>query len=457
MKSNRSVSLLTSVLLLISLTLGRSDTFRNANADSPKTKACPPFTCNSGNILQSIGYGGNSEILKEDGIDTKSIVDFSLDENYDGWRDSLPPQLQQRRGSLHRILVPTGFTRIKNQNDRGGIDNSSEETENINCEIYLLGTAHVSKDSCEDVKLLMEKIKPDVLFVELCVARIGILTDEEAEEKVAKQKDDKSENEVKQSVSQLTKEIMDHNPDMSRSAALSSVLLTKIQGDYATKLGVKIGGEFQEAYKMAKRQQDNYRQYLQRLRWEQQYGQSMQWNNSGNEVVMNGCALVLGDRPVRLTLLRTWESLSFFGKVKLFFALIISSFRQPDENELKEWIESIMNDPSNDILSKSIQELSRHFPSVKETIIAERDVYMSCKIIQTARLLGSASANDGKTRRILVVVGAGHCPGICKSLAEYCNKDVKAILRSVIETKNHKVEGDQEMSLLITDVASLDI
>ena len=36
--------------------------------------------------------------------------------------------------------------------------------------------------------------------------------------------------------------------------------------------------------------------------------------------------------------------------------------RRPNEKELKEWIESIMNDPNNDILSKSTEELSRHFP-----------------------------------------------------------------------------------------------
>ena len=56
-----------------------------------------------------------------------------------------------------------------------------EQEEDIFCEVYLLGTAHVSKDSCEDVKTLMESIKPDVLFVELCNQRIGILEDEDTD------------------------------------------------------------------------------------------------------------------------------------------------------------------------------------------------------------------------------------------------------------------------------------
>ncbi len=80
-------------------------------------------------------------------------------------------QLQKRRGALHKILVPTGVI-SKNNVDADGIQ--QEEL----CEVYLLGTAHVSKDSCEDVKLLMDHVQPDVLFVELCNNRLAVLEDE---------------------------------------------------------------------------------------------------------------------------------------------------------------------------------------------------------------------------------------------------------------------------------------
>lgn len=350
-----------------------------------------------------------------------------------------------------------------------------EQEEDIFCEVYLLGTAHVSKDSCEDVKILMESIKPDVLFVELCNQRIGILEDEDTD--TGNNNNNNSNNDNNQggqtnggsdnantsadaseeSVSQMTRKIMEHNPDMSRSAALSSVLLSKIQGDYATKLGVKIGGEFQEAYKMAKIQQLEFMKKVHQY----QFLGGRSFDNSAdgdNDDHLHGCAVVLGDRPVRLTLLRTWESLSFFGKLKLICGLIWSSLKQPNEKELKEWIESIMNDPTNDILSKSIEELSRHFPTVKETIIAERDTYMTCKIIQTARFLGQLSLKDGKKRRICCVVGAGHCPGISKALEEsHKIIDVEGTLRSIIETKKYRVDGSNEMASLITDIVSIDV
>jgi len=41
--------------------------------------------------------------------------------------------------------------------------------------IYLVGTAHVSKASIEEVKEIMEYVKPEVVVVELCAARSGLL------------------------------------------------------------------------------------------------------------------------------------------------------------------------------------------------------------------------------------------------------------------------------------------
>ncbi len=42
-------------------------------------------------------------------------------------------------------------------------------------ELFILGTAHVSEKSATDVKRAIELCKPDVLLVELCRARAGLL------------------------------------------------------------------------------------------------------------------------------------------------------------------------------------------------------------------------------------------------------------------------------------------
>jgi pheromone shutdown protein TraB len=198
---------------------------------------------------------------------------------------------------------------------------------------------------------------------------------------------------------------------------------------------------------------------LQTLKWEQSLG-------GVNEATLlkarasNGCSVVLGDRPVRLTLLRAWEALNFFGKIKLVVALAWSSLRQPSEEELKEWIESIMNDPSNDILSKSVEELGRHFPAIKKTIIEERDVYMSCKIVQTARIMGEGSSQDGFPRKLVCIVGAGHCLGMSSLLRgeieQQGSLDAEGELRKVVETKKHRVDNDADMKMLIADVVSME-
>jgi len=47
---------------------------------------------------------------------------------------------------------------------------------NIECVYYILGTAHVSRESCDDAARLINLIKPDFVLVELCEERQAILT-----------------------------------------------------------------------------------------------------------------------------------------------------------------------------------------------------------------------------------------------------------------------------------------
>ena len=42
--------------------------------------------------------------------------------------------------------------------------------------IVLVGTAHISKDSVEEVKEVIEEFKPDIVAVELCQRRYDAIT-----------------------------------------------------------------------------------------------------------------------------------------------------------------------------------------------------------------------------------------------------------------------------------------
>uniref|UniRef100_A0A3N7FE84 TraB family protein n=1 Tax=Populus trichocarpa TaxID=3694 RepID=A0A3N7FE84_POPTR len=44
------------------------------------------------------------------------------------------------------------------------------------CVVYLVGTAHVSQASCREVEAVIRHVKPQVVFLELCASRVGLLT-----------------------------------------------------------------------------------------------------------------------------------------------------------------------------------------------------------------------------------------------------------------------------------------
>lgn len=52
----------------------------------------------------------------------------------------------------------------------GDIENNTE------CVFYILGTAHVSRKSCDDAATLINLVKPELVLVELCNERQAILT-----------------------------------------------------------------------------------------------------------------------------------------------------------------------------------------------------------------------------------------------------------------------------------------
>ncbi|KAE8814570.1 hypothetical protein D1007_08087 [Hordeum vulgare] len=44
------------------------------------------------------------------------------------------------------------------------------------CRVYVVGTAHVSQESCDQVKAVINFLKPQAVFLELCSSRVTILT-----------------------------------------------------------------------------------------------------------------------------------------------------------------------------------------------------------------------------------------------------------------------------------------
>ncbi len=55
----------------------------------------------------------------------------------------------------------------------------------VNNNIILIGTAHISKESVDEVKKVIEDNKPDIVAVELCQKRYDAITKKQEWEKIS--------------------------------------------------------------------------------------------------------------------------------------------------------------------------------------------------------------------------------------------------------------------------------
>ncbi len=111
------------------------------------------------------------------------------------------------------------------------------------------------------------------------------------------------------------------------------------------------------------------------------------------------------DREIGVTLKRAYHSVGFLDRLSILGGLGASVLTREDVSE--DEIEKLKE---GDLLGSMFNEFARESPQLYEALIGERDRFM------TARLREHAGAG-GSTRRVLVVIGAGHLAGIRRELA----------------------------------------
>ncbi len=202
-------------------------------------------------------------------------------------------------------------------------------------QIYLVGTAHVSKESVVDVRRTIELVKPDVVCVELDEVRYKNLTDPTRWRKTN------------------IGEVIRKGRAM---LLLSSLIMTSFQRRIGKKLGVMPGAELLEGIKAAE--------------------------DVGAEVV-------LADRDIQVTLKRTWRNLGIWDKLRMATQLTASLFVTEEIDE-----EMIENLKDKEKLSDVLQLLADEFPRIKSTLIDERDRYLAQKIgeVNGARIVAVVGA-----------------------------------------------------------------
>ncbi|KAF7823121.1 traB domain-containing protein [Senna tora] len=214
------------------------------------------------------------------------------------------------------------------------------------CDVYLVGTAHVSQESCREVEEIINFLKPQVVFLELCSSRVSVLAPQNLK------------------VPTLGEMIGMLKKKQNIFGVLYSWFLAKI----ADKLEVFPGAEFRVAYE---------------------------------EAIKYGARVILGDRPVQITIRRTWRKMPLWHKTKLLYSLLFQAVFLPSPDDLNKMLKE-MDD--NDMLTLVIQEMSKEFPTLMETLVHERDQYMSSTLFKVAK----------ESSSVVAVVGKGHLQGIKK-------------------------------------------
>ncbi|XP_041002697.1 uncharacterized protein LOC121248322 isoform X4 [Juglans microcarpa x Juglans regia] len=166
--------------------------------------------------------------------------------------------------------------------------------------IWLVGTTHISQESVEDVERVVRAVKPDNVVVELCRSRAGIMytsNDGAAVQKLRSNMFSLSGNEFFGAVGRSI--------NLGGQTALAlRLLLAVFSSKISSDINRPFGGEFRAARKVSE------------------------------EI---GAQIVLGDRPIEITLERAWNSLTWTEKLSLVTSVIrgITSSSDMSRNGLK--------------------------------------------------------------------------------------------------------------------------
>ncbi|KAI1726239.1 traB family domain-containing protein [Ditylenchus destructor] len=233
--------------------------------------------------------------------------------------------------------------------------------------VYLVGTAHFSVESQQDVLKTILQTQPDVVMVELCSSRISILSMDE-------------QTLLREAKSLNRERVINIIRQSGVVQGILHVLLLTTSAHITRQLGMAPGGEFRAAH-------------------------------NGSLQVQN-CRIVLGDRPVQITLQRALSALGIFQKLRLFYHILLSnraSITQEDVERCK----------NKDLLEEILKEMAGEFPQLSKIFVDERDQYMAhilhilLQRTTAEKLNACRQANvPYEPVNIVAVVGIGHVSGI---------------------------------------------
>ncbi len=187
--------------------------------------------------------------------------------------------------------------------------------------IYLLGTAHVSRDSVDEVASIIEEKQPEHICVEIDAGRYKVM---------------------KEGQSWTSLNIGKVLKQGKGFFMLANLALSSFQKRMGRESGTTPGQEMRIAIEAAEKA---------------------------------GIPFSFSDRDIQITLRRAWKKSGFWNKMKLLAALLSSAFSR--EKLSAEDVEALKE---RSALQGMLEELAKELPAAKSVLIDERDRYLATNI-----------------------------------------------------------------------------
>jgi pheromone shutdown-related protein TraB len=191
-------------------------------------------------------------------------------------------------------------------------------------DIVLIGTAHVSAESADQVEQTIREETPDTVCVEIDGTRYKSMVE--------------GQNWSSLNVFQVLKE-------RKGFLLMANLVLASFQRRLGKSLGTAPGEEMRRAVSVSQELEIPF---------------------------------VFADREIHVTLRRAWKKTRFWGKNKMLAALLSSVFSK--EKLSAEEIEKLKEKSA---VQDMMEELADYLPSVKEVLIDERDQYLATRIFES--------------------------------------------------------------------------
>lgn len=212
--------------------------------------------------------------------------------------------------------------------------------------LHLVGTAHVSKNSAEEVAAIIEKENPDRVCIELDETRMKNKTEHSSWENT--------------DIRKVFKE-------GKGFFLLANTALASFQKRMGAQTGANPGAEILGAAEIAKEK---------------------------------GIPVSLCDREIQITFKRAWSKSGLWNKCKLLATLISAAFSK--EEISAEELEELKKEET---LESMLKEVAKELPKAKEVLIDERDRYLATKIFTAPGSCKVAVIGAGHTQGIIRNLG----------------------------------------------------